>query len=302
MLVELGFGEGAKLVGEAHRRMIRTGPILSAVAAVVLAGASTGGGDVAGGAAPRESPAELRATALGAVDRVRDALGSAARDARDGAASTVSGDAVPGTSFRAAAAHVDEAAARIAGARAAVADLARVAGSRWPAGTPQLPSDDDLEALASELRGTAAVADEFAARRSSTARLLASVRDALSVATSEPAAARVALARARDDHEALVAWDTGSEALRVWLDATDAMIRAVERLIDATARGDHAAADAATADLAAVSERADEADRALEIAIAEGAAQLTERASVRLAAAVRAVAEVRAAITTSETP
>jgi len=82
----------------------------------------------------------------------------------------------------------------------------------------------------------------------------------------------------------------------LWLGTTDAMISAVTALIDAGIANDPEAAARASAELAAIGPRASEADRALRIAIAEGAAEVTSPALQRLAAAIADVDELRIAV------
>ena len=94
-------------------------------------------------------------------------------------------------------------------------------------------------------------------------------------------------ARARADHDAVVAWETDLPTLPVWIGTTDAMIGAVERILDATRAGDAAAARDAADEFAALADEAATADRALRIALERGrsgAARGTARAARRGAA------------------
>ena len=103
----------------------------------------------------------------------------------------------------------------------------------------------------------------------------------------EEAAALTSAARA--DHGAIVAWETDLPTLPVWIETTDAMIGAVEQILDATQAGDAAAAGEAAAAFAALADDAATADRALRIALSEGGASLTAAPLERLAATLRVI-------------
>jgi hypothetical protein len=83
--------------------------------------------------------------------------------------------------------------------------------------------------------------------------------------------------------------------LPVWIETTNEMIGAVERVIGATREGDATAADEAADDFAALADDAVTADRALRIAIGEAGSAVTAIALERLAASLRAVEDLRAA-------
>ncbi|MGZ8475695.1 MAG: hypothetical protein ACXWWQ_05650, partial [Candidatus Limnocylindria bacterium] len=103
-------------------------------------------------------------------------------------------------------------------------------------------------------------------------------------------------------HDALVGAGGSSDALPVWLAATGAMITLVTTLIDATEADDTEAAAAASAEFAALAEDAAMADRALQIAISEGADSATRPAVARLAGALTAIGELRATIEAVSAP
>ena len=72
-------------------------------------------------------------------------------------------------------------------------------------------------------------------------------------------------------------------ALSVWIDTADAMIRAMQRLVDAVRAGDAERAEAARADFDAAAEDAAEADRALRIGLGEAGSAITAVPLQRLA-------------------
>ena len=86
-----------------------------------------------------------------------------------------------------------------------------------------------------------------------------------------------------------MAWETDLPTLPVWIGTTDAMIDAVERILDATRAGDAAAARDAADEFAALADEAATADRALRIALSEGGAALIAAPLERLAAALRSI-------------
>jgi hypothetical protein len=110
------------------------------------------------------------------------------------------------------------------------------------------------------------------------------------------AGARDHVGRARDAHTAVAAWDVGLVTLPVWVETTDAMIAAVERIITATERGDSAAAQRAAEDFVARADDAAPADRALRIAIGEGGSAVAAVPLERLATILTSIDDARAAV------
>jgi len=116
---------------------------------------------------------------------------------------------------------------------------------------------------------------------------------ALDVGAIEEAAELAA--RARADHEVMVAWETDLPTLPVWLETTDAMIRAVEQIVSAVRSGDADAASQAAEAFGALGDDAATADRALRIALSEGGSAMTAAPLERLAAALGSIEDARAA-------
>jgi hypothetical protein len=97
-------------------------------------------------------------------------------------------------------------------------------------------------------------------------------------------------------HDAIAGWEVEVVTLPVWLETTDAMIGAVERIVAAVDEGDEAAASAAAADFAELADDGGTADRALRIAIGEGGSAVTAAPLERLAAVLGAIDDLRATI------
>jgi len=96
------------------------------------------------------------------------------------------------------------------------------------------------------------------------------------------------LATSRDAVDAVRDLEESAPALTVWIDTADAMIAAVQELVDAVRTGDVARADAAQADFEAAADGAAEADRSLRIGLGEtgnaiSAVPLQRMAEVRVA-------------------
>ena len=112
-----------------------------------------------------------------------------------------------------------------------------------------------------------------------------------------------------DDHLAasLVAVDAvrdleeSAPALTVWIDTADAMIGAVQDLVDAVRTGDVERADAAQADFDAAAEGAAQADRALRIGLGETGNAISAVPLQRLAEVRVELNELEAAVTAART-
>jgi hypothetical protein len=100
------------------------------------------------------------------------------------------------------------------------------------------------------------------------------------------------VAFAREEAEALGAWEIDAVTLPVWLDTVDAMIEAMERTVDSLADGDEARAQEAVEAFGALAEEAPSADRALRIAVGEAGGALTATALNRLAGSLVALDEL----------
>lgn len=281
--------------------MIGIGPLVSAAAAVLLVGGLVGPGDQGPATAVRsdEIVTERRAEALDALDAVAAALHASLESARRAADAVLSGSEDAGAHLAAAAEALDGAGDEARAAREAIAalDAARRARGEDPRPPPTAVTDAELRAISEELRLAGPAADDAARLRRGSDGVLARLDLALAAAVDGRSAdARREVDLARADHEALSASATISDVLPVWLDATDAMISAVTSLIDATAAGDRAAADAAAEDFALVAEDAATADRALRIAVTEAADAATAAPLARIGSALATVEAARAEI------
>ena len=283
--------------------MIGTAPAASALAAVVLCALVMGGGgrDPAPRLAADEIVRERTTRALAAVQSLERALVEALGEARTGASLAVDATS-PSERLDAAAALVEGAADDADAVQRAVAALERARRARDPGAAP-LPApvtEAELAGIADGLRAAGPSADAAAEMRSLATRLLERLEAArVALRDGRFDAARDAAAGARADHEAVSGARVGSETLPVWLAATDAIISAVTRLIDATEAGDSDAAAAATRELAELAGEAAVADRALDVAVAEAADAASREPLARLGAAVAAMEGLRAALDAS---
>lgn len=226
-------------------------------------------------------------------------LDGALEMARDGAARVLSGSEPPGGPLSAAADRLAAAVSSAASASAAVAALEAARRALDPS-APPLPAGLDpatVASIAAQLAGTAPAADEFASMRvRATDVPLALDRALAAVAADDLAAAARAVAAARDDHAALAGWGSGPAALPIWLETAGATIGAVERLVAALRAGDAAAAERAADDFERLAGAATTADRALQLAMSEGAGMVTAAPLSRLVDAIDALAVQRAAL------
>jgi hypothetical protein len=94
----------------------------------------------------------------------------------------------------------------------------------------------------------------------------------------------------------VAAWDAGLVTLPIWVETTDEMIGAVERILDATERGDDGAASEAAAEFSSLSDQGATADRALRIAMGEGGSAVTSTPLGRLASVLSSIGELRATL------
>lgn len=277
--------------------VLRGMPIIAALVAGIAVGA---GGDP-GAMLAAERLVETRAREAAAeLDALATALAPAREEARRGVARVVSGRESPAEALGAAADIVDDAAQQAASARAAVSAL-NATRDMAPDDAPDVtepPGPEDLHALAGELRASASAAEAFAERRRSAARVVETLDAALqSLVEGRPSDAADAVTAARADHAALLSWPREIAILSIWLETTDAMISAVETLIDASRGGDDERAAAAARDFAALSGEAAIADRALRIAVGEGGGAVTAPALERFGAVTAAIEGSRSSVT-----
>jgi hypothetical protein len=110
------------------------------------------------------------------------------------------------------------------------------------------------------------------------------------------AEARTLVDEVRESHRIVAEWEIGLVTLPIWVETTDEMIGAVERILEATERGDDGAASKAAAEFSALSAEGATADRALRIAMGEGGSAVTATPLGRLAAVLSAIGELRATL------
>lgn len=267
------------------------------VALIPLLGA--GGPDPSTVLAARALVVERAAAADDALVALERAIEPALELARSGAARVVNGESLPGEPLAAAGTmlvEIDplgvEAATRLRALEGAHRALDGESASMRP------PAEaGELASIGAQLEGTAPAANRFAAMRLRAERVLSglgTVVEALGAGDVE--AARLALDAVRADHEAIAAWEVDLLTLPVWVEAAGSLVGAAEALVSATAdRDPEAVADAADA-FARQREGAASADRALRIAMGEGAAAVTAAPLGRLADILRRTAEARATV------
>ena len=249
---------------------------------------------------------ERAGAAVSALDALRAAVQPGFEAARAAAAGVVSGDEPPSPRLTEAAGLVADAEGAAVGARRAVAalDSARIAWHPDAAVTPQPLAAGALTSIAAQLAAAGPAADSFTDLRARGTGLPGVLGEAIGALERGAVAEAVELTeQARADHDEIVAWETDQPTLPVWIETTDAMIAAVEQILDATQAGDGAAAAEAAAAFAALADDAATADRALRIALSEAGASVTAAPLERLAAALRAIDASRvAAAAASEQP
>lgn len=239
------------------------------------------------------------AEAIDALGTLRGAVARGLDEAREGAAAVVSGADPPRAQLELAAQLIADAEREALLARRAVAALAAVHRAWRPAlSSPAQPVEvGELGSIASQLRASAAGAEAFARRRALSTGLPVVLGDALRALDRGDLASAAALARrARADHDAITNWETDLATLPVWIETTDAMIGAVEQIVDATRAGDDDAAIKAGEAFVALGDEADTADRALRIALGEGGAALTAAPLGQLAEVLGDIEAARATV------
>ncbi len=247
----------------------------------------------------RDLVADRAASAATAAETLADALGPALEAGRRGGALVIAGDASPGPSMAEAAGRLLDAvplALALRSAREAL-DAARRARDPGVAALPPAPDPADLASIAGQLEASADAGDAFAEMRRRASAVPTWLEDALdALESSDPETAADAVAGARADHEALVAWEVDLVTLPIWLETTGAMIDAVDDVVAAIRAGDADAAAAAAAEVEALSEDAVRANRALQIAIAEGGGAIASAPMSRLATVLGELLTLREAI------
>jgi hypothetical protein len=262
---------------------------------------------VLGGGGPRPEVAraanvaivDAAARTLDVIDRLQAALAPAIDAAPVGAARVVAGDEDPTEPLSTAADSVLDAAPIASEVRSALADLERARAAQRPESDP-LPAGPDGGALASisaQLDSAGQAGASFAETRRRAEGVSAGLVDALDAAAagdldSAREELRIGLA-AVDEVRALA---DGAPVLSVWVDTVDAMIRAMQRLVDAVEANDAGEVEAAQADFADLAAGATEADRALRIGLDEAGSALTAVSLGRLADVAAALDELELAV------
>ncbi len=262
---------------------------------------------VLGGGAPRpevvmasnDAVVSAADRTLDAIDRLEAELAPAIDAARAGSARVVAGEEDPVEPMAAAAEMLLAAAPTAVDVREALGDLERARAALDPSAQPMRRSPDggDLASIAGQLGD----AGEAGARFAETRRRAEAVSDALvdaldAAAAGEPDEAHQQLLLGLVAVDELRAWEDDAPALSVWIDTVDAMIRAMQRLVDAVRAGDANEADAAQAAFADAAEGGTEADRALRIGLGEAGSAVTAVPVGRLAEAMAALGELELAV------
>lgn len=250
-------------------------------------------------AAARRMILDAAGHADAALAELATALEPAVEAGRAGSARAVAGDEPPGPRLNEAAEltrAAEESATQARRALMALDRARRAADPQAPASEPVSPAGE-LESIGQQLDASAEAADEFAAMRERATAVVDELDAALSALDEgDVDGARGHVTIARNDHTVIAEWDVGLVTLPIWVDTTDAMIGAVERIITATEHGDAAAAERAADEFTALAEDAATADRALRIAIGEGGSAVAAVPLERLAAILAGVEDARASI------
>lgn len=272
---------------------------ISAAAVALALGLGAGGPRPELAAGARDLVDQRAARAMAALEAASAALGPAVEAARAGGARTVAGDEPPSAAFTDAAEELRAAAAAVDAARTAI-DRLEAARRAWrPAADPlaDVPGAPDVESIATQLEAAAAAADAFADRRRAAESIASHVDNALAaLEEGRVDEARRAIDAARSAHARVADWEVELVTLPVWTETTGEMIDAVERILDATQSDDDEAARRAAADFAALAEEAEEADRALRIAMAEGGSAVAAAPLGRLAELLDALSTAGVAV------
>lgn len=274
---------------------------------ILVAGAAAALVFVLGGGGPRPEVARgANAAIAGAadrtlevIDRLQAQLAPAIDAARMGSAMVVAGEEDPAEPLSAAAERVLVAAPGLVEVRQALADLERARTARDPDAEPLPPAPDggELPSIATQLDDAAERGASFAEARRRAEAVSAGLVDALdSAEAGELDEANEQLRIGLDAVDELRAWEDDAPVLSVWIDTVDAMIGAMQRLVDAVRTNDAEGAESAQAEFEAAAEGAPEADRALRIGIGEAGGALTGLPLGRLADVLAALDELEFAV------
>jgi hypothetical protein len=260
-----------------------------------------------GGGAPRpeiarDAKAAIVSAAddtLEAIDRLEAQLAPALDAARTGGARVVAGEEDPAERLAAAADGLVAAAPSATELVAALTKLERARAALRPEAErlPPAPDAGQLESIASQLTTTAEAGAGFAEIRRGAESVSESVVDALdAVAAGRLDEAEEHLAASLGAVDAVRELEEGATVLSVWIDTADAMIRAVQELVEAVRTTDPGRADAARAAFDAAAEQAPQADRSLRIGLGETGNAISAVPLRRLAEVHVALRELEVAV------
>lgn len=234
-----------------------------------------------------------------AFEELEGELDAALDSARQGAALILDGDQPPQEPLAAAADLLDGAGPAAVEANAAASRLGGSLVAVYPrseTSIPDLPTGAELAGIAVQLRAAADAAEAFLPRRHAAEDTLAELERALAALDAgDIDAALAALDAAAEARSVLLDWEEPPPTLSLWLATTGAMIVAAQDIVDAAMAGDEAAARRAADAYAAAAAEAQRADVSLALSLSETAAGLTNTPLRRLADALAAVEEARAA-------
>jgi hypothetical protein len=260
-----------------------------------------------GGGAPRpeiarDAKAAIVSAAddtLEAIDRLEAQLAPALDAARTGGARVVAGEEDPAERLAAAADGLVAAAPSATELVAALTKLERARAALRPEAErlPPAPDAGQLESIASQLTTTAEAGAGFAEIRRGAESVSESVVDALDAAAAGRLdEAEEHLAASLGAVDAVRELEEGATVLSVWIDTADAMIRAVQELVEAVRTTDPGRADAARAAFDAAAEQAPQADRSLRIGLGETGNAISAVPLRRLAEVHVALRELEVAV------
>lgn len=282
----------------------RLPPILRLVAVALLAGIPftqrplpLAAADPPRYAAAVDDALDAAGTAEAGLVAAANALAAAIDAARAASANASTGEELDATRFEAAAAAAEAAAIPLASARL---DLGRLAGPCAALGLtpPQLTLDPNrATAIGQEIAGAGDAASGFIGLRADTSLVLDSLAVAgASLAAGDHAAATEAADVAAAAIERVQPYATTLPALLLWLETSGDLLAAVRDAATALRDGDAAAAATARARLADAAAEAAVSDRALGLAISEGASRVLGSQLGQLAGLARDVADTRTAL------
>lgn len=249
----------------------------------------------------RQAQLLLAATqANAALERLQGDLGRAVDAARHGAAQVVSGDDAPEPALTEAATLLEAARTDARAAATTASSLAGTLACARPAAAALPPNGvvpDRLASIATQLRASASSGAEFVERRWATEATLAALADALAALDrNDPRAALSALDDADAALRQIVDWEKRPPSLGYWLQTTAELLAAARGIADAAIARDPAAAAVAAAAYRAAADKAVDADRSRELAMAEAGSAITVVPLQRLAASLAELVALRAAL------